>query len=608
MASSLDIVRVIESTKITKLSNTYNNVLLNKIKEKFTDLEQQLFVSSFYCYLNNHQTNDFVIDLDNIWQWLGFSQKYHSKVSLEKHFKIDIDYKILHQQLREQVSHGGHNKETIMLNIKTFKLFCIKAATKKASEIHEYFVKLEELLLSTIHEQTDELTLQLEEAKEELQTKSIKNIALEREKILLREYESCGSLVYIIKVKSFENGEYIIKIGESRRGVGLRYAEHKSKYEEVLLLDCFLCKNSKDFESFLHNHEKIKKNKIRSLKGHENENELFLIGRELTYKMVTDIIDKNIKNYIDFDVDKIYYELQEIKQHILSPPQTTSSIESDNPLLQELINMNKRLLCKVDEMSNKVDKLEKSNEKLEKTNTEILEKLNGLQTKTTNNFGQPLQNLGPRLQKINAETLNLVKVYESVSECLKETNNLLKRPSIEKAIKENTVYRGFRWQYVDRTLNENEIHNLQPTRKTQPQNGGYLAKLNKEKTEIIAVYIDRKTACFENGHTSPSALDIPVKNSKITNNHYYILYDDCPEDIKEKFIDEKNQGNEPVLYKDGVGQYDKDNNELIMEFVCKNNCSKNLGISDKSLTKALDQNMPYNGHYFRRLGEKLVIQ
>jgi len=43
---------------------------------------------------------------------------------------------------------GGHNKEIIMLNIARFKKFCLKAGTKKADEIHEYYIKLEE----TLHE------------------------------------------------------------------------------------------------------------------------------------------------------------------------------------------------------------------------------------------------------------------------------------------------------------------------------------------------------------------------------------------------------------------------------------------------------------------------
>ena len=51
-----------------------------------------MFIASFYCYLNYNKT-DFVIDLDNIWPWIGFNQKVNAKRVLEKNFIIDIDYK-----------------------------------------------------------------------------------------------------------------------------------------------------------------------------------------------------------------------------------------------------------------------------------------------------------------------------------------------------------------------------------------------------------------------------------------------------------------------------------------------------------------------------------
>jgi len=88
----LNIVELIEKNPITRLSSTYNNKLLNKIKDNFTDFEQQLFVGSFYCYLNYNQNKDFIVDLDTIWKWMGFSVKIKAKILLEKHFKIDIDY------------------------------------------------------------------------------------------------------------------------------------------------------------------------------------------------------------------------------------------------------------------------------------------------------------------------------------------------------------------------------------------------------------------------------------------------------------------------------------------------------------------------------------
>lgn len=52
------------------------------------------------------------------------------------------------------------------------------------------------------------------------------------------------------------------------------------------------------------------------------------------------------------------------------------------------------------------------------TNTvnELKSQINSLNTKTLNNFNQPLLTVGPRVQKINPENLQLIKVYENVSE------------------------------------------------------------------------------------------------------------------------------------------------------------------------------------------------
>ena len=61
--STIDIVNLIENNPITRLSGVYNSKLLAKIKEQFSDTQQQLFVASFYCYYNYNKNTDFVIDL-----------------------------------------------------------------------------------------------------------------------------------------------------------------------------------------------------------------------------------------------------------------------------------------------------------------------------------------------------------------------------------------------------------------------------------------------------------------------------------------------------------------------------------------------------------------
>jgi phage anti-repressor protein len=583
---SLDIVEL-QNNPITKLSNIYQSKFLTKLKENFTDDEQQMYVTSFFCFLNCKKT-DYVIDLDDFMKWLGFSKKDKAKSLLERHFTQDLDYKLLPRQREHNVvnKNGGNNKDTYMLTVKTFKMLCLKAGTAKANQIHEYYIRLEETLHEVINEESDELKLQLEDQKEKHVKDLKKNKEIERQNILLSEFGSKGPLIYIIKVKSYENGEYVIKIGESRCGVLNRYNEHRTNYGDILLLDCFSVNKSKDFESFLHNHEKMKKNKVTDLVGHENERELFLIGKNITYKTLNNIIINNIKNFDDnnaLEVEKLKLEIHNLKIQI-EMNENVSIPQNDNSRLLVII-----------------EKLQNSNENLEQINKELTHKLNNLQPRTTTNFNTQLATLGPRLQKINPETLQLVKVYESVTECMNE-NSSIKRPSINKAVLENTIYCGFRWIFVDRELDANVVGHIKPTIEVREQNIGYIAKLNSDKTEIVNVYLDRKNASQSNGHQSASSLDVPVKNFTISNGHYYILYENCSDELKDNFI-QKNNG-EPILYKNGVGQYD-DKMNLLEEFLCKYDVIRKLRMSDRTLAKALDKDLMYNNRYYKSIGSKL---
>ena len=109
----LNIVELIENNPIIKLSSDYNIKFLTKIKEQFTDFEQKLFLSSFYSYLNYHPTNDFVIDLDNVWKWMGFNKKCNAKLVLEKNFIIEKDY-----------VNSKNNEEKKVVEVTIHKNFC----------------------------------------------------------------------------------------------------------------------------------------------------------------------------------------------------------------------------------------------------------------------------------------------------------------------------------------------------------------------------------------------------------------------------------------------------------------------------------------------------
>ena len=125
--TSIDIVDLIENNPISKFNTTkYQSRLIEKLQSKFTNYQQQLFLSSFYCYLKYDKINDYVIDLDNVWKWMGHPNKSSAKTALVKNFAVDRAYKIL-------LVDDDPELETFLMNTNTFKIFCLRALTKKAN-------------------------------------------------------------------------------------------------------------------------------------------------------------------------------------------------------------------------------------------------------------------------------------------------------------------------------------------------------------------------------------------------------------------------------------------------------------------------------------------
>jgi phage anti-repressor protein len=253
---SLDIVNLINNNPITKLSKPYQNKLLNKIKGHFTTDEQQMFVTSFYCYLN-YSDDDFVIDFDNVWEWMGFSKKDKAKDVLIKHFLQDTDYKIMLPGTRERfapIQNGGQNKEIILITLNTFKDMCMRANTKKAKEIRTYFIKLEKILLEVVNEEASELRLQLEN-KETLLKSTETALQSERKKFAdytKRRYinEPKGERVYALQ--SNENDPTSeIKIGKSEN-LRERECNHNTSNGTSIVFHAKACYNSQLLEKVAH--------------------------------------------------------------------------------------------------------------------------------------------------------------------------------------------------------------------------------------------------------------------------------------------------------------------------------------------------------------------
>jgi hypothetical protein len=334
----LDIISLIETNPIIKLNSDYNNKLLNKIKNEFTDDEQKLFLTSFYCYLNYHPKNDFVIDLDNVWKWLGFSQKYNAERILEKHFIINNDYKNLAPQEGKASSKnekwGGHNKKTVIMNIRTFKLFCLLSETQKAKQIHNYFIKLEELLHEVLEEESLQLKLQLqekdkilletkqtaEEEKNQLKKEKLKEI----EKAIISQFPVNTECIYIGTIDNTnEENETLMKFGHTN-DLSVRVQYHHKHYNNFNLVNAFKVQNKVEIENLIKTDPKIKKY-IRTIQVNgKNKTEI------IAYNNSNFTIDKLTK-YIKDIIHMKMYSIENF--HKLT--NRNEELEKENALLNE---------------------------------------------------------------------------------------------------------------------------------------------------------------------------------------------------------------------------------------------------------------------------------
>ena len=301
---NLNIVDLIENNPITKLTGNYSGKMLTKIKQNFSDFEQQLFVTSFYCYLNYDAKKDFVVDLDNVWKWLGFSQKIKAKNILEKYFIENIDYKKSLCDIAQQPVHikGGHNKEIIMLTVKAFKSFCLKSNTQKANEVHDYFMKLEEILHEVVQEENSELKKQLE--LQVIHSQKDKDQLLED--TLISQFPINTQCIYYGKIDNKSLGkapklhnEDLIKFGQSNN-LAERIKCHKKNFLNFRLVAAFKVKNKIEIENAIKRHSLLKK-QIRTLTvdnpdyTNENYREMLALDNE---QFTIDKIDKYIREII----------------------------------------------------------------------------------------------------------------------------------------------------------------------------------------------------------------------------------------------------------------------------------------------------------------------
>jgi phage anti-repressor protein len=366
--------------------------------------------------LNYHPTDDYPIDLDNIYSMIGFVNKGNARRTLENNFNLGIDYKIhvneevnslLRRDKRDlEKQHGGQNKEKILLNVDTFKDLCMISRTEKGKEIRKYYLKLESISNSLVKDIIDDLNNKLIQTSKETAVK----IRSKEDKII-DQFPEDKMCIYIADIGVID-GVHLVKFGESNN-LKQRVGSHRTTFENFELVAAYEVFNSRKFEKMLKEVPEIKYRLKHTVVKDQNRNEIMFVDERYTLED----LNKEIKNMIE--------------KHC-----TLESCLADVELRKSEIELRKSEI-ELQKQQEKTKQMELEIRILELNNKTVQEQLPQQPTPVTVNYTSEFEEwLNLNIKEDRASRLSLISIItEYDPEIVKNSKNYYKT-CIEKYIQE----------------------------------------------------------------------------------------------------------------------------------------------------------------------------
>ena len=419
-----------------------------------------------------------------------------------------------------------------------------------------------DILDDIVFNESKELRKQLEQHKLQLEQKDSEhaiNLKLSRHKLLIEQLKN-KKAIYLCEV-----GENLIKIGSSK-DIDDRKQDLKFVFGECTFLDVFDATD--DFREIEQNILiKVNEYKYKELINDHISNEVVKLTDRFNYNQLKTIVQDEIK----------YYKLQ---KNNFTPQ-------------QQYIIKNKEL-DKIILKQNFIDKIYEDF----KNNIINFDQLNILlntQKETTVLIKEEKQDpivigndtlKGRKIQLINPDNLNvIVKVYSSMIHVLKD-NNTYDKQAIHNAIKNNTIYKSFRWLFVEHTQDCNVVNDIKETIVSNQPKTHIIVQLNKDKNQIINSFnsIKKMKQDFKIGDRK---LHKTIDESLLYNNTYFMKLKDCSQALIDKYLA---NGNELASRTSSKSKPIKKINDITKEETIYKSITEaalQSGTSDKSITDSI---------------------
>ena len=430
-------------------------------------------------------------------------------------------------------------------------------------------------------------------------------------------------VVYLSRIRDMEDGRRIIKIGSSD-DIHRRSTELIITYGESTVLQVFECNDNRSFELYLQHHPEIESHIYKeSINGHTSR-EMFLLNHD-EYENVIKIISRSIKKFNRFDNEQ-YLEKNRIRNERMK-------------LMLDILKQ-KEILHKLSMSPIEKKRYELAEMELDEVRTELYEENDEEEAFETvlappESFGIDLSSIdvdhivqqaeeeyesdsdnlsvdsfdetmymkksmrgrGPKIQKYDPETFELIKTYDTVLDVVRELDG--SSPSaIRSATKINNVYRGYRWFSIDRSTEEKK-YEIPATVKIHEQRKELLAELNLDKNKIINVYSSQKEAGIAMKLKSPASIANAIKRESLAAHRYWKFFDDCDEKMKQEYLKDHMLPEQEKPKGIGIEMVDPRTKQVIDTFFTMAEVIKKHPMGRTSLKNAIANNHMHNGYLWR---------
>jgi hypothetical protein len=211
-------------------------------------------------------------------------------------------------------------------------------------------------------------------------------------------------------------------------------------------------------------------------------------------------------------------------------------------------------------------------------------------------------NNGIRVPKVYQYDINNLKdpinIYESPKELIRINSDIF-MSSLKNAIKNNTIYKNYRWIFVNR--NEEPPAEIPETVDNNCKSPliKYIAMIDIKKTKILNVFSTQKEAVASRNLKSNS-FTRAISQYSISSGHYWKYFDDCPIEMRNEYLLHNKLPEKYVsVISKTVSQICPRTNEIIKTYNSKNEVINKFQMSMLTLSKYSENGNIHNGYRWK---------